>query len=81
MQPVQTDRDLEFVAVHLVHRVTGRYFIPPDQWVEEPGRATRFRSSTEAIRTAYEAGLKDLELLLAFALPAYHEVRIPLRRA
>jgi len=74
----QPRRAPEFVAIHLVDAETGRYFQSPGEWVEDRRHATGFTSGEEAIGLAYESNLKRVELLLAFLLPAYREVRMPL---
>jgi len=68
------------MATYIINLITGRYFQSPDQWAEKREEATCFDSSSRAISVAFEKKLGDVELLLAFELPAYREIRMPLRQ-
>jgi hypothetical protein len=67
------------MVIHLVNSKTGHYFRDPAQWTAKRQEATDFKSGSRAIELAYQQSIKDVELLLAFDLPTYREVRMPLR--
>jgi hypothetical protein len=67
------------MATYIINLKTGRYFQSPDQWAEKREEATDFESGSRAISLAFEKNLRDVELLLAFELPAHREIRMPLR--
>jgi len=68
------------MATYIIDLKTGRYFQSPNRWAERREEATCFEFCCRAISVAFEKKLGDVELLLAFELPDYREIRMPLRQ-
>lgn len=57
---------------------TRQYLQDLDRWTDNPSLAMTFEHSRQAASLAYERGLKNVEILLAFE-DARYNFRLPLR--
>ena len=57
---------------------TGHYFQQPKQWTHDSNAALNFEHIEQAIKTACEARLEEVEVVFLFGHPQ-RDVRLPIR--
>ena len=66
------------MKVLLRRRQTGHYFQQPQQWTGDSKTALDFGHIEQAIKTACEARLEDVEVVFLFEQPE-RDLRLPIR--
>ena len=56
-------------------------FLSGSLWLQDPVQPTTEGLDSQGEQDTVATSLRDVELLLAFELPAYREIRMPLRQS
>src|SRR5581483_8197019 len=69
--------DIKFMRALLRSKKTGLFYKGPDQWTAKPAHAHDFELGTRAIQHAYDAHLREVEIVLCSS-DGQHDLTVPI---